>query len=182
MRTSDGPRPSMPAAARPSPEAGLSKADAVAAVLWVGVTFYAVFGGADFGAGLWALLAGERRARQAAPRADRLGDRPRLGGEPRLADLRAGGALDGVPGRVRVDHVDAVHPAQPGRARDRAARRRALPSTRSRPGWAGRRVASACFARLVGAHAFLHGHGRRRDRVRAGAGRQRRRATRSRAG
>jgi cytochrome bd ubiquinol oxidase subunit II len=37
----------------------LSRADAVAAVLWVGATFYAVFGGADFGAGLWALLAGE---------------------------------------------------------------------------------------------------------------------------
>ena len=36
----------------------LSKADAVAGVLWVGVTLYAVFGGADFGAGLWALLAG----------------------------------------------------------------------------------------------------------------------------
>jgi cytochrome d ubiquinol oxidase subunit II len=36
----------------------LSRADAVAAVLWVGVTFYAVFGGADFGAGLWTLLAG----------------------------------------------------------------------------------------------------------------------------
>ena len=36
----------------------MSKADAVAAVLWVGVTLYAVFGGADFGAGLWALLAG----------------------------------------------------------------------------------------------------------------------------
>jgi cytochrome d ubiquinol oxidase subunit II len=38
----------------------LSSADAVAAVLWVGVTLYAVFGGADFGAGLWALLAGRR--------------------------------------------------------------------------------------------------------------------------
>jgi cytochrome d ubiquinol oxidase subunit II len=36
----------------------LSKADAVAGVLWVGVTLYAVFGGADFGAGLWTLLAG----------------------------------------------------------------------------------------------------------------------------
>jgi cytochrome d ubiquinol oxidase subunit II len=46
----------------------VSKAEAAAAVLWVGVTFYAVFGGADFGAGMWALLAGphERniRARQ----------------------------------------------------------------------------------------------------------------------
>ncbi len=36
----------------------MSSADAVAAVLWIGVTFYAVFGGADFGAGLWALEAG----------------------------------------------------------------------------------------------------------------------------
>jgi cytochrome bd ubiquinol oxidase subunit II len=36
----------------------LSRADAVAAVLWVGVTLYAVFGGADFGSGFWALVAG----------------------------------------------------------------------------------------------------------------------------
>jgi cytochrome d ubiquinol oxidase subunit II len=36
----------------------LSSADAVAAVLWVGVTLYAVFGGADFGSGFWSLLAG----------------------------------------------------------------------------------------------------------------------------
>jgi cytochrome d ubiquinol oxidase subunit II len=36
----------------------VSSADAVAAVLWVGATFYAVFGGADFGAGFWALVAG----------------------------------------------------------------------------------------------------------------------------
>jgi cytochrome d ubiquinol oxidase subunit II len=36
----------------------MSSADAVAGVLWVGVTFYAVFGGADFGAGFWSLAAG----------------------------------------------------------------------------------------------------------------------------
>jgi cytochrome bd ubiquinol oxidase subunit II len=46
----------------------VSKADAVAAVLWVGVTFYAVFGGADFGAGFWSLVAGDdnrgKRARE----------------------------------------------------------------------------------------------------------------------
>ena len=43
----------------------MSKADAVAAILWIGVTLYAVFGGADFGAGMWDLLAGggERAAR-----------------------------------------------------------------------------------------------------------------------
>ena len=36
----------------------MSSADAVAGVLWVGVTLYAVFGGADFGAGFWSLFAG----------------------------------------------------------------------------------------------------------------------------
>ena len=46
----------------------MSKAEAAAGVLWVGVTFYAIFGGADFGAGMWTLLAGpgetNRRPRQ----------------------------------------------------------------------------------------------------------------------
>jgi cytochrome bd ubiquinol oxidase subunit II len=36
----------------------MSSADAVAGVLWLGVTLYAVFGGADFGSGFWALVAG----------------------------------------------------------------------------------------------------------------------------
>jgi cytochrome bd ubiquinol oxidase subunit II len=48
----------------------LSTADAVAGVLWVGVTFYTVFGGADFGAGFWSLVAGRsergQRARELA--------------------------------------------------------------------------------------------------------------------
>jgi len=46
----------------------MSTADAVAGVLWVGVTLYAVFGGADFGAGCWTLLTGrsERGARARA--------------------------------------------------------------------------------------------------------------------
>jgi cytochrome bd ubiquinol oxidase subunit II len=48
----------------------VSKADAVAAVLWVGVTAYAVFGGADFGAGFWSLVSGQseqgKRARELA--------------------------------------------------------------------------------------------------------------------
>jgi cytochrome bd ubiquinol oxidase subunit II len=35
----------------------VSRADAVAVVLWIGATMYAVFGGADFGAGFWSLLA-----------------------------------------------------------------------------------------------------------------------------
>src|SRR5215831_9447476 len=36
----------------------VSEADAVAGVLLVGATMYAIFGGADFGAGVWSLLAG----------------------------------------------------------------------------------------------------------------------------
>src|SRR6476469_4660778 len=36
----------------------MSSADAVAIVLWIGATMYAIFGGADFGAGLWSLVAG----------------------------------------------------------------------------------------------------------------------------
>jgi cytochrome bd ubiquinol oxidase subunit II len=45
----------------------VSKADAAAAILWVGVTFYALFGGADFGGGFWDLIAGDAEK----------GDRPR---------------------------------------------------------------------------------------------------------
>jgi cytochrome d ubiquinol oxidase subunit II len=36
----------------------VSSADVCAAILWAGVTLYAIFGGADFGAGVWDLLAG----------------------------------------------------------------------------------------------------------------------------
>jgi cytochrome d ubiquinol oxidase subunit II len=36
----------------------MSKADVVAVILWTGATLYAVFGGADFGAGFWSLVAG----------------------------------------------------------------------------------------------------------------------------
>jgi cytochrome d ubiquinol oxidase subunit II len=37
----------------------VSRADAAAAILWVGATFYALFGGADFGGGFWDLVAGD---------------------------------------------------------------------------------------------------------------------------
>jgi cytochrome d ubiquinol oxidase subunit II len=36
----------------------MTRADVCAAILWVGGTFYALFGGADFGGGFWDLLAG----------------------------------------------------------------------------------------------------------------------------
>jgi cytochrome d ubiquinol oxidase subunit II len=37
----------------------VTRADVAAGILWVGATLYAVFGGADFGAGLWDLIAGD---------------------------------------------------------------------------------------------------------------------------
>jgi cytochrome d ubiquinol oxidase subunit II len=37
----------------------MSKAEVAAAILWVGATFYALFGGADFGGGFWDLIAGD---------------------------------------------------------------------------------------------------------------------------
>ncbi len=37
----------------------MSRADAAAGILWVGATFYALFGGADFGGGFWDLIAGD---------------------------------------------------------------------------------------------------------------------------
>jgi cytochrome bd ubiquinol oxidase subunit II len=36
----------------------MTRADLCAVILWVGATFYALFGGADFGAGFWDLIAG----------------------------------------------------------------------------------------------------------------------------
>ena len=45
----------------------MTRADVAAGILWVGATFYALFGGADFGAGFWDLIAG----------GDERGERPR---------------------------------------------------------------------------------------------------------
>jgi len=56
------------------------------------------------------------RAADARPRQAR--DGPGLGSQPRLADLRAGTVLDGLSSRVRLDHVNASHPADGRRDRD----------------------------------------------------------------
>jgi cytochrome d ubiquinol oxidase subunit II len=41
----------------------MSKPDVVAAILCAGATLYAIFGGADFGAGVWELFAARKRDR-----------------------------------------------------------------------------------------------------------------------
>src|SRR2546421_2832492 len=71
-RRPGGRRPLRPAARAAGPGAGpgrvMTAAAAVGAILLASVTLYAVLGGADFGGGLWDLLAGgDRRGR--APRA-----------------------------------------------------------------------------------------------------------------
>jgi cytochrome d ubiquinol oxidase subunit II len=50
----------------------MSTADICAAIRWTGVTLYAIFGGADFGAGVWDLLAGRgNRAERVRDQIDR---------------------------------------------------------------------------------------------------------------
>lgn len=49
----------------------MSRAEIVALILWLGVTLYAVFGGADFGAGIWDLLLGRGKAKASAAKAVR---------------------------------------------------------------------------------------------------------------
>jgi cytochrome d ubiquinol oxidase subunit II len=39
----------------------MTRADVAAVILWAGATLYAVFGGADFGAGFWDLIAGDAK-------------------------------------------------------------------------------------------------------------------------
>ena len=98
-------------------------ATAAAVVLFFGVIAYAIFGGADFGAGFWDLIAGG---------AER-GERPR-----EVIDHSIGPVWEAnhvwlififvvlwtcFPEAYDVDLADAVRPAHPGRVRHRAARR-----------------------------------------------------------
>ena len=62
-----------------------------------------------------------------------------------MADLRARRALDGLLVRVRGDLLDAVHPAEPRRARHRAARVRVRVPHRPRGAPAGRALAETLF-------------------------------------
>ena len=50
-----------------------------AVVLFIGILAYAIFGGADFGAGFWDLVAGGTAAGRSSPRGDRPLDRARCG-------------------------------------------------------------------------------------------------------
>ena len=110
---------------RDAPPGGpMSLADSRGALIVLGLTAYAVLAGADFGTGVWDVTAGEPPAGRPHAAPHRELDGPGVGGEPRLADLRAGDLLDRLPGGVRVGRLDALHPALPGGDRDHPARRR----------------------------------------------------------
>ena len=157
--------------------------DAFPLVLIVaGLTAYGVLGGADFGAGFWSLLGGpaDRGGSAARPRAPR--DRPGVGGEPRLADLRARRLLDRLPDRVRLDHVDARRPALHRRGRDHPARHGLRPARRHRDARASCAPSTSCSRSRRSSTPFAFGAAIGGDRVGPRAGRQRRRATCRRAG
>jgi cytochrome d ubiquinol oxidase subunit I len=108
-----------------------------------------------------------RRVRRAAgARPGQARDGAGLGGQPRLADLRARGVLDGVPGRVRLDHLDPRGAAADRRDRDHLPRC-GLRAARGRGHLTGRREPAGP---LLGAHPVRARHGGRGDRRRPGPG------------
>ena len=148
----------------------------------IGLALYAVLAGADFGAGFWQLTAGRgpqaERVRDHAHNVDGAG----LGGQPRLADLRADRRLDGLPDGVRLDRLDALDPAVHRRGRDHLPRRapmRCAPGVR-RP--RELRAIDVVFGALLDHHAVrARGRGRR-DRLAAACRSGTRREICSRAG
>ena len=143
---------------------------AAALILFAAITMYAVFGGADFGAGFWDLVAGGTKRGERPREVIDHSIAPGLGGEPRLADLRVRAAVDLLPGGVRLDHPDAVRSADPGCPGHRApgGELRVPQGGVPHPGPAQLR----CGLRpLVRAGAVLPGRGGRRHRLGAGAGR-----------
>ena len=141
----------------------------------VGLVLYTVLGGADFGAGMLAAARRPWRARRGEPRSRPSRDGARLGGQPRLADLRAHGHLDRLPDAFAsvastlsvplfVAALGIILRGASYALRSGASGKREL------------RLIDALFARRLDADAVRARRDGRRDRRRARAGRQRRRA------
>ena len=150
----------------------MTLAEAPLVLMLVGLTAYAVLGGADFGAAFWQFGARGERGRRAA-RARLPGDGPRLGGQPRLACLRAGRLLDRLSAGVRLDLLDAERAAVHRRDRHHpprhGLRRPRRNGARDRAAGDRRRLLD-----LVASDPVRARHRSRRDRVRARPDRQRR--------
>jgi cytochrome d ubiquinol oxidase subunit I len=109
-----------------------------------------------------------RPRRRATPRPRQARDGPGVGGQPRLADLRARRVLDRVPGGVRLDHLDAGRAAADRRDRDHLPRRRVRAARPGRLPVRGEPVRAFVDPDPVRAR-----HGGRRDRARPCPGGQR---------
>ncbi len=94
----------------------------------LGITAYALFGGADFGARLLGPDGRRRPPRRTPARPHPALDEPGVGGQPRVADLHPGHRVDGLPGRLRLAVLDPDHPAGPRRPRDHLPRHRVRPA------------------------------------------------------
>ena len=137
----------------------------------LGITAYAVLGGADFGAGFWDLTAGGDAPRRPRARHGAALDEPGVGGQPRVADLRARDRVDGVPGRLRLDLLHAARAAVPRRARDHLPRLRVRAARPGRDDPRGPRARRGVRA-LLRARAVLPRRGARRRRLGPRAGGQ----------
>jgi cytochrome d ubiquinol oxidase subunit I len=94
-------------------------------------------------------------------------DGARLGSQSRLADLRARGVLDGVPGGVRLDRLDAGRTAADRGDRDHPARR-GLRAAQRRGRFRRRQASGEPARRLLDHHPVRARHRGRRDRHRPG--------------
>ena len=133
----DRPRPAEPAGAARGRV--MTATDLVAVVLLLLVAAYACGGGADFGAGIWDLLAGGKDRGATPSGARRLRDGSRVGGQQRLAGLRPGRDVDRFSSRLRgrdVDDLARRHACRPrtgiarGGLRDPQAHATASPARR----------------------------------------------------
>ena len=171
-------------ALRPRPNRGrevgrgggaVSKADVAAAILWVGATLYALFGGADFGGGFWDLIAGDAEK----------GERPRALIQRSLTPVWEANHVWLI--FILVVLWTAFPPAFSAimttlyvpialAALGIVLRGAGFAFRKSIEGLAGRRAAGRDLRPLLGADPVLHGHGGRRDRLRqrAGGGQRRR--------
>ena len=151
----------------------MSTADVCAAILWIGVTLYAIFGGADFGAGVWDLLAGSGESAPSASAGRSIAPSAPVWEANHVWLIFVLVVLwTAFSQRLLGDLDHALHPASARRARDRAARLGLrLPP---RPARAGTGAGDPGLRGGIRPHSVLHGDRGRGDRVGRGARRGRR--------
>ena len=165
------PGPAVPGLRRRRPTRGRRMSTIAALILWFGVTSYAVFGGADYGAGFWDLTAGGAKR----------GARPRALIDQAMAPVWEANNVwlifalvvlwTAFP-RAFASIMSALFVPMSLAAAGIVLRGSAFVFRKPIQALTGRRLLGAAFARVVGVDAVLPGHRVRRDRVGSGAGRR----------